>query len=253
MTIMPEDKMLVIKTGSAPEAICRQFDDFDAWFVRLLQPERFDFNIIRVDEGQALPDHRNEIDLAGVLVTGSPAMVSHGHEWSERTAGWLRQMHARAVPILGVCYGHQLLAHALGGQVGPNPHGRRIGTFDIRVTEHDDPLLHIADDGLPAHSTHVESVLEPPAGARVIATAKGDPHHALYFGEQTWGVQFHPEFDAEIMRAYIRERRELIDAEGLDSGQLFEQVVPAPLGNRLLKRFADLCIQYRTTAHAIGA
>ena len=253
MPDMPVAKILVLKTGSAPEAICREFDDFDAWFVRELQPDRFDFDIIRVDEGQPLPDHRDAPGPAGVLVTGSPAMVSHRHDWSERTAEWLARAHGRRVPILGVCYGHQLLAHALGGRVGPNPHGRRIGTFKLRITEGDDLLLHRTDDRLPVHSTHVEAVLDPPPGARVIATAQGDPHHALHFGALSWGVQFHPEFDADIMRAYIRERGELIDAEGQDSNGLFEQVVPAPLGNRLLKRFADLCIQYRTTTHAIGA
>ena len=250
---MPATRMLIVKTGSAPDAICREFEDFDAWFARALPSRPFQLEIIRVDEGQTLPDHSGESAPVGVLVTGSPAMVSHRHAWSEQAACWLREMHARRVPMLGVCYGHQLLAHALGGPVGPNPHGRRIGTFKIRVTVTDDLLLHADDDYAPVHSTHVETVLDPPAGARVIATAQGDPHHALYFGARTWGVQFHPEFNADIMRAYLRERRELIDAEGLDSTRLIEQVAAAPLGNRLLARFADLCIQHRATDHAIGA
>lgn len=250
---MPAIRILIVKTGSAPDAICRKFEDFDAWFVRALPSRHFSPEIISVDKGQALPNHLSDPAPDGVLVTGSPAMVSHRQAWSERTADWLRQMHAREAPILGVCYGHQLLAHALGGRVGPNPHGRRIGTFAIKVTALEDPLLRVADDHMPVHSTHVEAVLDPPDGARVIATAQGDAHHALYFGAQTWGVQFHPEFNADIMRAYIRERCALIDAEGLDSNELFDQVVDAPLGDRLLARFANLCYQHRTTTHAIGA
>lgn len=240
-----KQRLLIIKTGSAPAEIGRKFGDFDHWFVRALPADRFDFDIIRVDEGQALPDCPNQTLPAGVLVTGSPAMVSHRLDWSERTAQWLAQAHAAQLPMLGVCYGHQLIAHALGGRVGPNPHGRRIGTFEIRIHHDGNPLLQAADDRLPVHATHVEAVLDPPAGSRVIASSEGDDHHALHFGANTWGVQFHPEFDADIMRAYIRARAGLIDAEGRDSQQLHDQVIPAPLGPRLLTRFVDLCCQQR--------
>lgn len=74
--------------------------------------------------------------------SGSSAMISHREAWNERTADWLRDAAACATPVLGICYGHQLLAHALGGRVGPNPHRREIGTVLLRLaSEAGDALL----------------------------------------------------------------------------------------------------------------
>lgn len=251
---MPETpSLLIIKTGSAPERIRARLGDFDAWFRRALGEHRFSYAVIAVDRGHALPDPIHTESYAGILVTGSPAMVSHRLDWSERTAAWLAAVHERGRPVLGVCYGHQLLAHALGGKVAANPHGRRMGTGPIRACAADDALLSTAADGRMVHSTHLEAVLEPPTGARVLASADGDAHHALHFGNRSWGVQFHPEFNAEIMRAYIRERRDDLRAEGFDGDALERAVGDAPFGDHLLHRFARLCTGKDREAHAIGA
>jgi len=243
---------LIIKTGSAPTAIRDRFGDFDDWFRRTLGTQRFAYDVIAVDQGHALPDPVRTDDYAGVLITGSPAMVSSRLDWSERTAAWLAAVHERRRPLLGVCYGHQLLAHALGGRVGPNPHGRRMGTHRLSLLVADDALLPSGIDGLPVHSTHAEAVLETPPGARALASAERDPHHVLHFGNLSWGVQFHPEFDADIMRAYVQERRGILQAEGFDSDQLYQQVTEAKLGPELLDRFANLCDRPGGESHAVG-
>jgi len=250
---MPETpSLLIIKTGSAPERIRTRHGDFDDWFRRGLGEYRFRYDIIAVDQGHGLPDPLSVEHYAGIVVTGSPAMVSSRQDWSERTAAWLAAVHDHARPLLGVCYGHQLIAHALGGRVGPNPHGRRMGTHALRISTDDDALLTAAVDGMVVHSTHVEAVLEPPPGTQVLASADGDPHHALHFGNRSWGVQFHPEFDADIMRAYVRERRNELRAEGFDDDALARAVVDAPLGDELLTRFAGLCGRRNHECHAVG-
>ena len=82
-------------------------------------------------------------NLAGIVITGSPSMVSARLDWSERTAYWLRRAVPTGLPVLGVCYGHQLLAHALGGHVGLNPAGRQIGTVTAQLIDghKEDPLF----------------------------------------------------------------------------------------------------------------
>lgn len=232
-------RFLIIKTGQAvPEARARG-DDFEDWFFAGLGIDRFEFETIRVDQGQSLPAFEG---LAGALVTGSPAMVSHRLDWSRRTAGWLADAHAAGLPILGVCYGHQLLAHALGGRVGSNPNGRRMGRVETRDLAVDDPLVGRFSPGEAFHVSHQEVVLEAPRGARVIGRADHDPNHALHFGGQAWGVQFHPEFDEKIMRAYIEARAESLIAEGQDPAALAAQIDGDTRGPELLQRFGDLVL-----------
>jgi GMP synthase (glutamine-hydrolysing) len=169
-------------------------------------------------------------------------MVSAREPWSERSAGWLREAVAAGTPVLGICYGHQLLAHALGGRVGPNPRGREIGTIELRLdpAARSDPLLGALPARCRAQATHVESVLELPPGARALASSPGDPVQAFAAGPAAWGVQFHPEFDAEVMRAYLEERRELLAGEGIDAAGLLRRVEETPQAAGLLGRFAAL-------------
>jgi GMP synthase (glutamine-hydrolysing) len=107
------------------------------------------------------------------------------------------------------------------------------------VLDPDDLLLGALDQPTRVHVTHMEAVLEPPPAARVIARAEGDPHHALHFGGSSWGVQFHPEFDAEIMACYIRLRADNLRTEGQDPDSLLAAVGPAPAGPQIMRRFAD--------------
>ena len=152
--------------------------------------------------------------------------------------------------MLGVCYGHQLLAHALGGTVGPNPNGRRMGRFETRVLDANDPLLGRYAPSQAFHVSHVESVLEPPAGAQVIGTAVHDPYHALRFGDRAWGVQFHPEFGRSVMRAYIQARAAPLAAEGQDPAALVRGVVDDTVGPGLLAGFGALVAGARPAAAA---
>ena len=230
--------LLIVKTGSSVPEAAERFGDFDQWFINSIGRERFDFRTVSVHQGERLPERRD--DLAAVVITGSPAMVSHRHQWSERAAGWIAEAHDEGLPMLGVCFGHQLIAHALGGVVGPNPNGRRMGSFEVEILDRDDQLLGQFAPGAAFQATHVEAVLEPPRGARVISRAQGDPHHGLYFGNYSWGLQFHPEFDVDIMDCYIRSRRSVLSGEGIFADRLLESLRPTPSGRAVLQRFAEM-------------
>jgi GMP synthase (glutamine-hydrolysing) len=180
--------------------------------------------------------------VAGIVITGSAAMVSEKEDWSEYTAAWLREAVAREVPTLGVCYGHQLLAHALGGRAGPNPRGRQIGTVEAKLLEPatDDLLLKHLPSSFLAQTTHQEVVLEVPAGAARLATSPLDDNFTIRFAERAWGVQFHPEFSAPVMSEYIQCRSSALISEGLDPKQLQQGVRDTPEARSVLTVFKSL-------------
>ena len=226
---------LILATGQPIESL-RRHGSFAHWIRVAAGLKRDEAITVDVREGQALPRREG---FAGVLVTGSGAMVTDRHDWSERSADWLRDAAHAGIPVLGICYGHQLLAHALGGEVGDNPAGREMGTVCVTLDPdaQDDPLFK----GLPlrfaAQATHQQSVLRAPPGATVLAGNAHDPHHAFRWGQAAWGVQFHPEFSADHMRGYIRARAGALASEGADPRALEAAVRAAPRSRAVLRRF----------------
>jgi len=233
-------RVLVLKTGTTYPRIQKQFGDFEDWFIRGLSGQ-LDINV--ADATLAPPPGRPE-DWHGVVITGSPAMVSDRSVWSEQAAEWVRQAVTDEIPLLGVCYGHQLLAHALGGQVDYHPGGRETGTQEIRLCHaaRTDPLFGLLPDTFPAQLTHKQSVLELPPGAVLLASSEFEPHQAFRVGRQAWGVQFHPEFTEQVMQAYLEVQYPDLEAEGLDAESLLAAVRPAPDATRLLRLFSDQVI-----------
>lgn len=230
-------RILVLQTGTTLPQIAARHGDFAAWFLRMAGLARHETDIVRADRDEPLPARGRH---AAILVTGSASMVTERADWSERSAEWLAVIvRSAAAPVLGVCYGHQLLAHGLGGRVDWNPRGRQIGTKSLRTATAaaDDPLFGTLAPQFRAQTTHQQSVVEVPAEAQVLASSALDPHQALRFGERAWGLQFHPEFSAGVMAGYIRGRRERLLAEGLDPAALLRECGPAPEARRLLRRF----------------
>lgn len=232
-------KPVIVKTGSTLPALRERRGDYEDWIAAGMGVALERFRVVPVYEGEPLPPSEQ---VPAVVVTGSAAYVSDREPWSERSAAWLREIVGRGTPVLGICYGHQLLAHALGGAVGRNPRGREMGTvaIDLLAPAREDALLGAFDAPLCMQATHVESVLRLPQGARRLGENAADPHHAFAFGERAWGIQFHPEFDDGVMRAYLQERRQILRDEGIDPEPLERGVAASPQGPVLLRRFADL-------------
>lgn len=226
----------LIKTGSTIAQIKHQHGDFEDWFAEGMGVA--DLMQIDVFRQQALPAAE---ELAGIVITGSAAMVSHREDWSERTAEWLEQAVQRGTPVLGVCYGHQLLAHALGGKVGPNPAGRQIGAVTVQLEKksQDDPLLGHLPLTFAAQTSHSEVVLELPPGAERLATSPLDDNFVIRFAENAWGVQFHPEFSRAVMSEYIRYRADALREEGLAPEQLLGYTTDTVEAKTVLRKFAE--------------
>lgn len=228
---------VVLKTGSTLPELRERRGDYEDWIAAGLGLERSALDVVAVFAGEEPPAPGS---VSAVVITGSSAYVSEREPWSERAAGWLRDAVRAGVPVLGICYGHQLLAHALGGRVARNPRGREMGTVQLSLlpAAQGDPLLGDLPNPLTVQTTHLECVLELPPGARHLAESPADPHHAFAFGEHAWGVQFHPEFDAEVTRAYLVARRDTLRAEGIDPTALESGVGESPHAAQVLRRFA---------------
>jgi GMP synthase (glutamine-hydrolysing) len=126
--------------------------------------------------------------------------------------------------------------------VARNPLGREIGTIEVTLngSARSDPLFGGLPERIRMQSTHVEAVVELPSGARRLGSSAGDPNQAFAVGERAWGVQFHPEFDADVVRGYLSARRELLLGEGFDPEALQGAASDSPHGAALLRRFAAL-------------
>lgn len=237
-------QLLVIKCGRTYDNIGAVHGCFEQWIAAQLGVVGDRLQVVSVFDGGPIPARLDHV--AGVVITGSPAMVTDRQPWSETVARWLRvelaEKHAH-LPVLGICYGHQLIAHALGGRVDYNPRGREIGTMTVRATPAaaEDPLFAALPPEFPAQLTHLQSVIDLPPGATLLAASVLEPHQAYRLGERIWGVQFHPEFTPDIMRAYIDLLAPRMESEGLDPARVAAAVGSTPLAATLLQRFATLC------------
>ena len=236
-------QLLLIQTGEAPESILARFGGFDDWFREAMRIEPERMRTVQVAAGEPLPEPDA---IAGAVITGSASMVTDRADWSERTAGWIRDAIGAETPLFGVCYGHQLMAYALGGSVGWLPAGREIGTRTITRHGRDpDNWLAGLPDTFSAHTTHRQSVLEPPPGVEVIASSELDPHQLLRYAPHALSTQFHPEFSAAVMRAYVDARADALREEGLDVDTLRTEARETEAARSLLERFAQAALSRR--------
>ncbi|MDX3904238.1 MAG: glutamine amidotransferase [Pigmentiphaga sp.] len=247
----PADQALqplaIIQTGTPPEAISSRHGSFSQMICRAAGLRPDEVEVIPVHEGAAIePPSR----YRAAIVTGSPAMVTDGAAWSERTAEWLRQAVDKNLPIFGICYGHQLLAHALGGRIDYHPRGREVGTqlVELLETAASSPLLQGLPRRFPAHLIHQQSVIELPPGATVLARSEHDAHQIIQYGDCVVSSQYHPEFSPGIMDTYVAHYRPQLSAEGLDVDALNAGIRPTPEAQQLLLRFVERHVRLREAA-----
>ncbi|MDN3556531.1 glutamine amidotransferase [Halomonas maura] len=236
-------RLLIVKTGDTFEDVARVHGNFEELFLAVLRPlaRRHPALSLSVFDARRDGDPPALDTLDAMVITGSHAMLSDAEPWSEALLPWLREAIAKDIAMLGVCYGHQLMATACGGTVGYHPAGRETGTQAITLTEagHGDRLLGELPATFSAQLTHAQSILVTPPRAEVLAYNAHDAYQALRYGPRQWSVQFHPEFTAPVMRAYLSHQREDLAEQGQDADVLIEAVTPAPAASSVLRRFAE--------------
>lgn len=240
---MKQKPFLIIQTGTisdrAPD-LAKEYGDLDQAFIRAAEIPKDNAEIVRVylDETlSSLPD-----TYCGILITGSPLMITAPETWMDKTAVWLRHAIKQSVPILGVCFGHQLLAYALGGIIGRNPNGLEAGTATITMTRdrEDDLLFNILPQHVDFHVHHYESVLQLPPNTKVFGMNSHEAYHAVRYAPFTWGIQFHPELDPEFMRKIMQQEAAEKNEEEPGTGKGTTAIKNTPFGPTLLQHFYNM-------------
>ena len=226
-------------------------EDLPDWTERRVLEEWFGLLLAGVDHfnlgavAASSPDcGARALAAEAVVLTGSARDADSMEPSVLRLLETLRTLTARDVPVLGVCFGHQILARALGGTVGWNPSGWEVGNVRISLTEAGQACPFLADLGAEPEvlQSHQDAVLSLPPGAVLLA---GNAHTAIQAfhsspGGRQFGVQFHPEFTPERLRANWLERRERLRlTTPFDLDAALDQAQPTPRTATLLRRFLD--------------
>ncbi|MEN8688043.1 MAG: gamma-glutamyl-gamma-aminobutyrate hydrolase family protein, partial [Desulfuromonadales bacterium] len=124
------NKLLIIKAGSTFTETARDYGDFEEMTRRAAGLEQESVGVVDAVRSGQLPAPEN---CCGAIITGAHCMVTDNLDWSLAIEAWIRSIVTASVPLLGICYGHQLLARAMGGRVDYHPQGKEVGTFDIRL------------------------------------------------------------------------------------------------------------------------
>lgn len=178
-------------------------------------------------------------DFDGVIVTGSRSSVYWDEEWIPQLVDWVAEAADRGLPVLGICFGHQVLAEALGGRVD-GMGGYEIGYRGIDLTDSgvEDDLFADFDERFTAFTTHQDAVVDLPPGADLLAENDYGVH--AFRKGRCWGTQFHPEYDMETAEMITRGKD--LDDDRLE--QVLDGVNPDNYGaacevKRLFDNFAD--------------
>ncbi len=234
-----ESTLVIVQPGEKLPTLQSVPGDFADWIIDGLARADLPVRIVRPHRGDTLPA---EADVAAVVVTGSSSMVTDRDPWMQASADWLRRLVEREVPVLGICFGHQLLAYALGGNVQDNPNGIEVGTVvtQLHPEAHSDPLFGGLPEALSVQASHRQAVTGLPANAAILAASDKDSHHAFRVGKNAWGVQFHPEFDARIVTAYAEYYAPALAEQGVAAAQSLARIRETPQVKAILARFGRM-------------
>ncbi|HET9639490.1 MAG TPA: type 1 glutamine amidotransferase [Allosphingosinicella sp.] len=194
-------EIAILRAGGPPPELAGRFGVYDAMFARLLGPD-FAIRAYDVQAGElpSAPDAH-----PAFLVTGSAAGVYEPLPWIAPLLAFLREAKGRT-KLVGICFGHQAMAEALGGRVEKSERGWGIGLQDYEVWESAAWMGEARPDRIAVPVSHQDQVVIPPPGARLLAGNAFTPFGLLEW-EDAISMQFHPEFEPAYAQALIEHRR----------------------------------------------
>lgn len=189
--------------------------DYPELYTGILADKGIELVTYRCDEGQ-MPDSLNEVD--GFMCSPSRLSVYDDHAWLRDVESFLRDLVAKEKPYVGICFGHQLMAQALGSTVKKADYGWGIGAKHYEVVAPQKPWMDSTADIVLAAS-HQDQVQELPRGAQLLARADYCPIGGMTIGETAWTLQVHPEFSPALADSLLATRLALFGEEKAEAAR----------------------------------
>ena len=183
----------ILQTGQSPEMLRDAAGDYPDMFAQLLAGRGLTFRTYRVEEMDFPADVH---DCEGWLITGSRHGAYEDHPFIPKLEAFIRAVIAAHVPLVGICFGHQIIAQAMGGKVERYPGGWAVGPQDY----------DFGGEKVTLNAWHRDQVTEVPQGAEVVACNDFCENAALVYGEDAFTVQAHPEFRDDFVRGLMETR-----------------------------------------------
>ena len=195
----------ILQCGQSPAQLKRDLGDYPDMFVRLLAGRGFDFTTWHV-EGMEFPQDIH--DAEGWLLTGSRHGAYEDHAFIPPLEDFIRRVHDAGVPMVGICFGHQIIAQALGGTVVKHPGGWAVGAQDY----------DFGGQPVTLNAWHQDQVVALPPGAQVAGRNAFCENAALIYGDRAFTVQAHPEFGDDFIQGLMDTRAKGVVPDDLLAG-----------------------------------
>ena len=219
----------ILQSGHLSEQIQEEIGDYDILFDQLLSPLGFKLSVWNVVDME-FPDNIHTCD--GWLVTGSRHGVYDPLPFIAKLEAFIRNIYSAKIPLVGICFGHQIIAQALGGRVEKFKGGWSIGA---QRYEHEGKSMIL-------NAWHQDQVVEVPSSAEVIGKSDFCENAAMVYGDHVYTLQQHPEFTRDVVDLLLQYRAPGIvpdslisqakDARGLD-------LANAEIANRIAQFFRE--------------
>lgn len=199
-------KITILETGRAPGKLVNAYPGYPDMFASLLSPWGQDlaYESVGVLDGEVLPDASA---CEAILITGSPFGVYDSTPWMDPLRGFIRNAHSARIPMVGVCFGHQVIADAMGGEVRKSEKGWGIGRHTYQITQPREWMGEPRQE-VSLAASHQDQVITPPAGAITLARSAHTDHAVLEYADApVVTFQGHPEFSDQYASALWEARR----------------------------------------------